>query len=94
MKIIHIHAKSLEEIKIKNPETLPTRIGLVTTIQHMHKLEEVKTFLEKKGKKAVICGQVLGCNASCTAGKDVDAFLYIGSGRFHPIGVALKTLKD
>jgi 2-(3-amino-3-carboxypropyl)histidine synthase len=37
----------------------------------------------------------LGCDISSTKEieKDVDAFLYIGSGRFHPLGLALQTEK-
>ncbi len=74
---------------------LPQRVGIVTTIQHMHVLNEVKTFLEKHGKTAVIGGQLLGCNP--TAGRriidDVDGFLFVGSGDFHPLGIILKENK-
>lgn len=64
------------------------RIGLLTTIQHLTVLNEVKEKLEKTGKHAEIGGQVLGCwfaNAEKIADK-VDAFLYVGSGKFHPLG--------
>jgi len=49
----------------------------------------VKLLLERAGKQAVIGGQVLGCwfdNADKIEGQ-VDAFLYIGSGKFHPLGI-------
>jgi len=71
------------------------RIGLVTTAQHLNKLDEIKEFLEKNGKEVVVGGQVLGCDQSSSVRieKDVDAFLYIGSGRFHPLGVGIKTDK-
>jgi len=65
------------------------RIGLLTTIQHLSALPEVKLLLERAGKQAVIGGQVLGCwfdNADKIEGQ-VDAFLYIGSGKFHPLGI-------
>jgi len=41
-------------------------------------------------------GQVLGCDVSAAIKiqNKVDALLYIGSGRFHPIGVAINTKKD
>lgn len=94
MKRVHIHAKDNAEIKISNLSDLPSKIGLVTTIQHLHKLDDVKKFLEGEGKKVTICGQVLGCNAKCAIGADVDAYLYIGSGKFHPIAIQLETLKD
>ena len=70
------------------------RIGLLTTIQHMAVLHEVKELLGKAGKRAEIGGQVLGCwfaNAEKIADR-VDAFLYVGSGRFHPLGVKGKKI--
>ena len=65
------------------------RIGLLTTIQHIDELDKAKKILENSGKKAVIGGQVLGCevsNAKKIADK-VDEFLFIGSGMFHGIGI-------
>ncbi len=92
MKLFHIHAKSTVDVKL--PETalkkLPKRLGIVTTIQHLHKIGDVV-----KQTNGVLAGQVLGCNAS-NAEKiknEVDAFLFVGSGEFHPIQVALKTGK-
>jgi len=62
------------------------RIGLITTSQHLHLLEEASETLSKEKKKPLIGGQILGCNvASAEKIKNkVDAFLYIGSGMFHP----------
>ncbi|MGP8322290.1 MAG: diphthamide biosynthesis enzyme Dph2 [Methanosarcinaceae archaeon] len=79
-------------------------IGLITTVQHVHKLGEVQEILERGGKKCVIGegdskivypGQVLGCNFSAARFKDpeCDEYLYIGSGEFHPLGVSLATKK-
>ncbi len=70
------------------------RIGLLTTIQHLEILSKAKEQLEQQGKKAEIGGQVLGCwtvNADKIANK-VDAFLYIGSGKFHPLAVRNKKI--
>jgi len=70
------------------------RIGLLTTIQHLTVLSDVKKMLEANGKHAEIGGQVLGCwfaNAEKIADR-VDAFLYVGSGRFHPLGVRSKKI--
>lgn len=74
---------------------LPENIGLVTTVQYLREMSKVKEYLESKGKKAVIGGQILGCDQSAAAKveKEVEGFLYIGTGRFHPLGVALKTGK-
>jgi 2-(3-amino-3-carboxypropyl)histidine synthase len=93
MKILHIHAKSTVDIKLNDSaiNALPKKIGVVTTIQHLHKLDEVM----KQLKEGVKGGQVLGCNAEAAEkiADKVDAFLFIGTGEFHPIAVALKTGK-
>ena len=64
-------------------------------MQHKHELKKVKEIIEKAGKNAVIGGQILGCdvNAAKKIKNKVDAFLYIGSGEFYPLGVALETGK-
>jgi 2-(3-amino-3-carboxypropyl)histidine synthase len=92
MKTIFITAESgVNVIPVlgKALKLLPEKVGLVTTAQHLGKLREARDFLEKNGKKAVIGGQVLGCNvmsAEKIADK-VDCILFIGSGKFHPIGI-------
>lgn len=71
------------------------RIGLVTTAQHLDKLDEIAKFLRGRGKEVFVGGQVLGCD--CSAAKrmvqKVDAFLFFGSGRFHPLLVAHSTYR-
>jgi 2-(3-amino-3-carboxypropyl)histidine synthase len=86
----------LEKINIKEK-----RIGLVSTLQFLDSLETVKKFLENKGKIVKIgkgksySGQILGCDISSAKSieNDIEAFLYIGSGHFHPLGLALQTKK-
>jgi len=79
------------------------KIGLVTTVQHVHTLERAKKILLEAGKTVIIgdagrtvyAGQVLGCefsNAKAVT-NEVEAFLFIGGGRFHAIGVGLSTGK-
>jgi len=78
-------------------------IGLVMPVQHVHMLNEAKEVLLKAGKTVAIgdagqakyAGQVIGCDYSNakSISKEVDAFLFIGGGRFHAIGVALTTAK-
>lgn len=79
------------------------RIGLATTIQHVQTLDNVKEILLHAEKTVIIgdagrvnySGQVIGCdysNAKSIA-KDVEAFLFVGGGRFHALGVALSTSK-
>ncbi|MCE5213854.1 MAG: diphthamide biosynthesis enzyme Dph2, partial [Methanobacterium sp.] len=56
--------------------------------------------LEKNGNKVLIKegdgtikAQVLGCNFSAIEDLPVDAFLFLGSGNFHPLGIKLSTDK-
>ena len=80
------------------------KIGLVSTAQHAHKLDQIKKILENKNFKVFIGkgdsriklgGQILGCNFSSATSiaKDIDLFLFIGSGNFHPLGLMLSTKK-
>ncbi len=108
-KIIHYgHTKMLDseleieyrEIKeeydpteiLKSNEIKFNKIGLVSAIQFIDSLEIAKKVL---GERAIIGGQVLGCDVSnaMKIKDDVDAFLFIGSGKFHPIGVSIQTGK-
>lgn len=78
------------EIKLENIDfsaIKERRIGLVTTIQHMKLLKEAKEKLEKQGKEVVIGGQILGCWTVNADKLDVDAYLFVGTGHFHPTGV-------
>lgn len=73
-----------------------SRIGLVTTTQHLHLLAEIKDYLEDNGKEVVLGsspstrkGQVLGCNFSSIKNLEAEVILFIGSGNFHPLGIRL-----
>lgn len=68
------------------------KIGLVSAIQFVDSLKIAKDVL---GERAIIGGQVLGCNVSnaMKIKDNVDGFLFIGSGKFHPVGVAMQTGK-
>jgi 2-(3-amino-3-carboxypropyl)histidine synthase len=79
------------------------KIGLATTVQHVQTLDNVKEILLHARKTVAIGdagqmnypGQVIGCdysNAKSIA-SDVEAFLFVGGGRFHALGVALSTSK-
>jgi len=80
---------------------LDKKVGLITTIQHHHLLQDIKQKLSENNIKTTIGhgdnaiakpGQVLGCNFSATD-IDVNQYLYIGTGNFHPTGVAYSTNK-
>jgi len=79
---------------------IPQRIGVLATVQYLGLIPDMVVILESTGRTALvgegddrIChpGQVLGCNCSAAEAVlgDVDAFLYIGEGDFHPLAVAL-----
>jgi 2-(3-amino-3-carboxypropyl)histidine synthase len=78
-------------------------IGLATTVQHVQALAHAREILVRAGKTVVIGdagrinypGQVSGCDYSNvrSVANDVEAFLFIGGGRFHALGVALSTSK-
>ena len=73
-------------------------VGLVTTAQHMNKFDEMRAFLEDRGytvhtrrgdDRLTHEGQVLGCNYA-SAEVDADQILYVGGGKFHPLGLAME----
>jgi 2-(3-amino-3-carboxypropyl)histidine synthase len=80
-----------------------SKIGLATTVQHVQTLDEAREILVRAGKTVVIGdagrvnypGQVIGCDYSNvkSVANGVEAFLFIGGGRFHALGVALSTSK-
>jgi len=83
---------------------LGARIGLLTTVQHIGMLPRVREWLERQGREVLIGrgdsrvrfeGQVLGCNITSVEPimGQVDQFLYIGSGNFHPLSVAIESDK-
>jgi 2-(3-amino-3-carboxypropyl)histidine synthase len=79
------------------------KIGLVGSLQYMDKIPEIKSYLEKKGKKFFIAevegvkypGQILGCRLK--SGKviedKVDAFLCVSAAKFYGLGLILNTDK-
>lgn len=103
--VIFIEARSNIDVIPAARAALPllkgSRIGIITTVQHVHKLEELSEFLRTNGKEPVIGkgdlrvrypGQVIGCNFTA-ARVDCEEILYVGSGFFHPLGVAIATGK-
>jgi len=75
-------------------------IGLVTTTQHIHKLDDMIEIFKSNGYTVVLdngigtsTGQVLGCNFTSIKNLNVDVIVYVGSGDFHALGVKLFTKK-
>ena len=105
MKTLFLESKYNGKIDFNNIEInkLPSRIGLITTVQFVDYLDSIKKYLNNKNKKIIIGkgkqkykGQILGCDTSSAENikNKVDAFLYIGTGHFHPLIVGVKTGKD
>ncbi|MFB6292293.1 MAG: diphthamide biosynthesis enzyme Dph2 [Candidatus Nanohaloarchaea archaeon] len=74
-------------------------LGLVGVTQYMDRAEKAREFLEEKGYEVVDGktglrttepGQVLGCDAGAAhnIAEKVDAFVFLGSGEFHPSQVS------
>ncbi len=104
-KVVFIEARSdvdvIPAVKTALALLKADKICLVTTVQHVHKLEEACKFIKEQGKECVIGigdhrisypGQVLGCNFTSAKG-DCNEILFIGGGSFHPLGAAIATGK-
>jgi len=83
--------------ELPDPDDDPA-VGLVTTAQHMNQFEGMRGWLEERGyavetrrgdDRLTHEGQVLGCNYA-SADVDADTILYVGGGKFHPLGLAME----
>ena len=105
---VYVEARATVNVDSSVQKALPLlekwqKIGLATTVQHVQTLDVVREQLMRAGKIVVIgdagrlsySGQVIGCDCSNarSVAKDVEAFLFVGGGLFHAIGVALSTQK-
>lgn len=105
---IYIEARATVTVDSAVEASLPlltkySKIGLATTVQHVQTLGVVREILVRTGKVVVIGdagrmsypGQVVGCDFSNvkSVAQEVDAFLFVGGGKFHALGVALATSK-
>lgn len=84
-------------------DQLPENVGLLATVQYVKCLDSAKKMIEDSGRKASIGkgdsrikypGQVLGCNCSSAEKLDVDCFLFLGEGDFHPLAAAFGVGKE
>ncbi len=104
-KVVYVEARMRADVREaveRAAELLTTRkVGVVTTVQHVHRMEDIVGVLEKKGVEAVVRsggerarypGQVLGCNFEAARNMYVEEYLFVGTGQFHPLG-ALPMLK-
>lgn len=89
IKTIFVPAKAIgiDLSFLKNFKFKGKKIGLISAIQYVDYLYDAKKILESKGYHVDIAGQMVGCNTSniTNVRGDVDAFVFIGSGEFHPL---------
>ncbi len=105
---VYVEARATVKVAEAVEEAVPllnkySKIGLATTVQHLQTLDEARKLLVRVGKTVMVgdagrvnyAGQVIGCDYSNvqSVAKGVDAFLFIGGGRFHALGIALSTSK-
>jgi 2-(3-amino-3-carboxypropyl)histidine synthase len=105
---LYVEAYANVQIAIAVAQALPLlgayrSIGLATSIQHIKTLDTAKQILTEAGKVVFVgdagqmdyAGQVIGCNYSnvTTIARQVDAFVFVGGGMFHALGIALGTSK-
>lgn len=98
MRVAHIPVRRKADLSLPADliEELPEKIALFTTAQYINQLEDVKKQLEEAGKQVEVYrarhtsepGQILGC--SIQTWPEVDAFLYLGEGEFHPRALLFK----
>ena len=95
VQVTPIMTEALETLD--DPADSPA-VGLVTTAQHMNRFDEMRDFLEDRGyvvetrrgdDRLTHEGQVLGCNYA-SADVDAEQVLYVGGGKFHPLGLAME----
>ncbi len=106
--VIYFEARARIDVKKVVEEALPLlelwkRIGLVTTVQHINKLDDARKMLNEAGKTVVVGdagrmrypGQIIGCDYSNAESikDEVEAFLFLGGGTFHPLGLAIDVMK-
>ena len=105
--VLYVPARSKHEVIPVVEKSIPLlqgkKIGLATTVQHLHTLPDVEKLLEARGFTVQVpgrgpwaheTGQVLGCDyfGLRRIQPQVDSFLIVGS-YFHGLGAALSVEK-
>jgi 2-(3-amino-3-carboxypropyl)histidine synthase len=83
---------------------IPKRLGLVASVQHLDLVAPFVEALAQRGysvelgsgdRRLRYPAQALGCNYTSAESvtEDVEAFLFLGTGRFHPLGLAFAVSK-
>lgn len=90
--------------RIVHEAGLPIELGLVASVQHLDLIPALTDALAVAGHRLragtgdhrlAYPAQALGCNytGAESIADEVDAFLFLGTGRFHPLGLAFAVSK-
>lgn len=105
---IYVEARAAINVDEAIEKALPllskySKIGLATSVQHLQMLNGARELLVRAGKTVIIgdagrmgyAGQVIGCDYSNvkSIANEVEAYLFVGGGMFHALGIALSTSK-
>lgn len=109
MKVLFVPARYKKELSKEFMQKILVaikceKVGLFTTVQFLVQLKQLEKFLVQNRKKVLLGepkqraaerGQVLGCDPSAAMAveKEIDCFVYLGSGMFHPMALALESSK-
>jgi len=92
MKTLFLHARSTIPVSLPLDDIsrLPQPVGVIASVQFLDRLQDFAAQV-----KGIPAGQVLGCKTGPAQeiAERVSCFLFIGSGKFHPLGVAISTGK-
>ena len=95
---VELVPKTMVHLQQQNIKT----VGLYASVQFIHNLEKIKTQLRElhiniitsKADRTHVTGQLLGCDSDLSAlnltteqHEKIDAYLYVGDGRFHPLAL-------
>ena len=100
----NVNETHLKELVLTLTSANAFKIGLCASVQYTGLLQKIADYLEENdfqtfagqgNARVKELGQVLGCNYSCVhaLGDEVDAIVYVGDGRFHPVGISFVSKK-
>lgn len=90
----------LAALELVIPSLAGKETGFVTTIQHAHMVPAIEAYFSKRNVacrayrgtgRTPSAGQILGCSYEAARRCPGNEILFIGTGAFHPLGVALAT---
>ena len=103
MKYFYLNAKFKGKINLSKSflDSLPKKVTFYTTIQFAEQKEKLIKQIKDSGRNVSLLqtshtwkpGQILGCNLEIVK-EDIDAFVYIGDGDFHPTALVYNNKKS